>query len=422
MSDRDATAETKEPYALARCGLPLRGIAPAAPRARWLPPVVRAQAVQTSRVTEPTIDEANPLDDSEFDPFAIAAPSAAPSPQFAPSPLIRDASAVLSIIADEGFEREAPASMPSRAIFDSADDPAPRISPEIADTPAAEMRRPRVSVANEPSTQPSARDPFAPIGHDMSAMTDGGMPSASPMAVDVSAPSETMRTAAAPDGANTSTPRGAIASREREIALIAPMAPIASSSPIAMASPRGVVSDARQVDSAPVRITDSNIPDADAHFPDSATQALDPPHGETATSHPSRDIDEARNNARAPSRAALRHETVEMGTPSAALPMPRESGDTQARTFATPRPLDAAQIAALLSPIAASNAANGPSVTIDRVQVTVQTPAAARPAAMPAPQASASAQRQAAASGSRNSSYQNPGYQNPWASYFARRD
>ncbi|MBP6749096.1 MAG: hypothetical protein KA144_05615 [Xanthomonadaceae bacterium] len=162
--------------------------------------------------------------------------------------------------------------------------------------------------------------------------------------------------------------------------------------------------------------------DADTPSSNAAAQARTVPQDETAVPYPRREVADARNDAHEPAAARLRQETVEMGAPSATPSMPRATGDAPARAFATPRSLDAAQIAALLSPTAASNGANGPSVTIDRVQVTVQTPATARPAATPAPQASASAQRQAASPGNRNSSYQNPGFQNPWASYFARRD
>jgi hypothetical protein len=79
-----------------------------------------------------------------------------------------------------------------------------------------------------------------------------------------------------------------------------------------------------------------------------------------------------------------------------------------------PAPLDAASIAALLAPSAASS---GPSVTIDRVQVTVQAPS---PKSVPQPSpmsTTASPAASAARSGAAHS-----GYRSPWASYFTRHD
>ncbi|MCC7247454.1 MAG: hypothetical protein IT473_02415 [Lysobacter sp.] len=415
MSDRDATAETKEPYALARRGLPLRGIAPTAPRARWLPPVVRAQAVPTSRASEPATAEASPFEDAAFDPFAIAAPLAEPSSPFAPSPLIRDAGSALSIIADEGFEREAPASMPSRTMFDSADGAAaPRTSPQVVDTMGSETDRTGLSATNARPTPRSTLDPFAPGEHGTPATTTGHMSTPSPIAVDVPATATTMRAVAPSESLNVSAPRGAIASREREVDSMPPVAP---SSPIAMPPPQVAVSPAKTPEPTPPNASIAVAPDAEMPPSNAVAQARTVPPDETTSPYERREVADARNDAHEPAAARLRHETVEMGAPSATPSMPRETGDATARAFAPPRSLDAAQIAALLSPTAASNGANGPSVTIDRVQVTVQTPATARPAATPAPQASASAQRQAASPGNRN-----PSYSNPWASYFARRD
>lgn len=412
MSDRDATAETKEPYALARRGLPLRGLAPSSPRAHWLPPVARAQAVPASRALEPPQVEASALEDGEFDPFAVSAPLIAPSPQLAPSPLIRDAGAALSIIADEGFEREAPATMSSRAMFDSLDSPAPpRTSPATSDMVGSETHRTALSAANERPTQHSTRDPFASAEQDTPATTSGLMSSPSPIAFDASATTETTRTAAESQSANVSAPRGAIASREREVASIQPVAP---SAPIKAESPQVAVSGARQLESTPSSATASVAPNAYTPSSDTATQARNVPPGESASPYERREIVDVRNDAFEYVAATLRHETVEMGSPSVAPSIPRETGDAPSRAFAPPRSLDAAQIASLLSPASSPSASSGPSVTIDRVQVTVQTPAAARPAPSTAPvaQQSAAQKRQAPS----------PGYQNPWASYFARRD
>jgi hypothetical protein len=76
-------------------------------------------------------------------------------------------------------------------------------------------------------------------------------------------------------------------------------------------------------------------------------------------------------------------------------------------------PLDAASFAALLAPPPPS----GPSVTIDRVQVTVQAPPSkpvSHPSAAAAPTSPAATTTRSGAGSS--------GYRSPWASYFTRQD
>lgn len=421
MSDREVTAETKEPYALARRGLPLRGLAQSAPRAHWLPSVARVQTMPTARLPEPAQTEANLPEDSEFDPFAVSAQVSAANTEIASSPLIRDAGTALSIIADEGFEIEPSVSMPSRAAFDSIDAAAPQPARTgIADATGSESIRTAVSASSDWPTQRSTYDEPGIADSDVPAATVRPK-SSTPFPSEFVAPSSaTETTRLVSEDAGRSTPRGAIASRERETPS---MTPTVSSSLSPTESHNIVVSDARRLDVAPS--SDTGTVDAHARPPSStiAAQARNAATSKTDAKDERRDIAETRSDADELANAGIRHETVEMGAPSPITPMSRNTGDTRAPAFVMPRPLDAAQIASLLSPAPAPSASSGPSVTIGRVQVTVQTPAAAKPAsaAVPAPQQAAQ-QRQAPSPGSRNTGFQTPGFQHPWASYFARRD
>lgn len=418
MSDREVTAETKEPYALARRGLPLRGLAQSAPRAHWLPPIARVQTMSAPHVQEPAQAETSLAEDGQFDPFAVSSQVSAPNAERASSPLIRDAGAALSIIADEGFEIESPAAMPTRAAFDAIGVPASQLArAETVDATGA------VSIRNAPRptsdwpTQRSAQDESAHVDSDMLAATVRPK-SSTPLPEEFDAPSSAIDTARLlSEDTGRSAPRGAIASRERETPS---MTPTVSSSLSPAESHKIVVSDARRLDVAP----SSDTATVDAHAqpqPLSSAMSAKPrsgSSGDTDAMNERRDIADTGSDAYELANAGIRRETVEMGAPSGMSPMSRDAGDSRVRAFAMPRPLDAAQIASLLSPAPAPSASSGPSVTIGRVQVTVQTPAAAKPtsAAGPAPQQAAQ-QRQAPSPSARSSNYRNP-----WASYFARRD
>ncbi len=106
--------------------------------------------------------------------------------------------------------------------------------------------------------------------------------------------------------------------------------------------------------------------------------------------------------------------TVEMGMPSASSPRPDTHASSLNRLIAPPA-IDAAQIASLLAPAAASA---GPRITIDRVQVTVQAPQSPKPAAHQAQSPMPSSQASAMSRGYSGT----PAYRSPWASYFTRRD
>jgi hypothetical protein len=106
--------------------------------------------------------------------------------------------------------------------------------------------------------------------------------------------------------------------------------------------------------------------------------------------------------------------TVEMGMPSASSPRPDTHASSLNRLIARPA-IDAAQIASLLAPAAASA---GPRVTIDRVQVTVQAPQSPKPAADQAQSPLPSSQSSAMSRGYSGTL----AYRSPWASYFIRRD
>ncbi len=106
--------------------------------------------------------------------------------------------------------------------------------------------------------------------------------------------------------------------------------------------------------------------------------------------------------------------TVEMGMPSASSPRPDTHASSLNRLIAPPA-IDAAQIASLLAPAAASA---GPRITIDRVQVTVQAPQSPKPAAHQAQSPMPSSQSSAMSRGNSGT----PAYRSPWASYFTRRD
>jgi hypothetical protein len=412
MSDRDAAAETKEPYALARRGLPLRGLAPTAPRAHWLPPLARTQPLSTaSHAPEPIRAEASLPDDDVFDPFAIDAPISMPTPQAAASPLIHDAGTALSIIADEGFERAASPPLPSRALSSSAEIASPlSANPQETDASQTEGSRPARNVANEPSIRNPIPETFAPADGEIPTTAARSM--AMPAATDAFDASTTeTRHVAVSEPTAIPAARGAIASRERDAASGAPAAPLSRA---AMTSPQVAVSDPRSVDDAPASAIASVAASARTPASETMSRTRDVEPVATAPMPPRRQTAEVRDGAERRAAATLRHETIEMGEPAAVPLVSRETNDAQARALAPPRPLDAAQIASLLAPPPASNANAGPSVTIDRVQVTVQSPATVRPAAP----AAAAAQPAAASSRAVSS----PAYRNPWASYFARRD
>jgi hypothetical protein len=115
-----------------------------------------------------------------------------------------------------------------------------------------------------------------------------------------------------------------------------------------------------------------------------------------------------------PQTARPRAHTVEMGLPIETLSN-RDRATATFRPQASPPAIDAARIASLLAPIAS---AAGPSVTIDRVHVTVQAPPSTKsapnpmPSPMPSPQSSAAPRAYPSVSN----------YRSPWASYFTRRD
>jgi hypothetical protein len=105
---------------------------------------------------------------------------------------------------------------------------------------------------------------------------------------------------------------------------------------------------------------------------------------------------------------------VEMGLPME-TPTHRDYHRAPFRAPPSSPTIDAARIASLLAPVASTT---GPSVTIDRVQVTVQAPPSAKPgsngvqSSMPSPQSSTMSRAHSNASS----------YRSPWASYFTRRD
>ncbi len=106
--------------------------------------------------------------------------------------------------------------------------------------------------------------------------------------------------------------------------------------------------------------------------------------------------------------------TVEMGLPTE-MPLNRDRDTAPFRAPSSAPMLDAARIASLLAPLVN---ATGPSVTIDRVQVTVQAPPLAKPASNSVQQPMPSQQSPAAPRAQPNAT----SYRNPWASYFTRRD
>lgn len=414
MSDRDAAAETKEPYALARRGLPLRGLAPSAPRAHWLPPLARTQPLPVApHAPEPVRADASLPEDDVFDPFAIDAPVSMPTPQVAASPLIRDAGTALSIIADEGFERAAPPSTPTQSLTPSSSveiASPPSANPQATDASETEGSRSAKNVANAPSIRHPIREAVARADREISATTTRSM--AKPAAIDAfDASVSEPRSVVVSEPIAIPAARGAIASRERDAASNAPATP---SSRAATPSPQVDVSDPRSTDDAPAGAIASVSASASMSSSKAMPRTRDVEPVAAAPMPLPRETIEVRDAAERPTAATLRHETIEMGAPAAAPPLSRETSDAQTRALATPRPLDAAQIASLLAPAPASNANAGPSVTIDRVQVTVQSPATVRPAAP------AAAAAQPAVASSRAAA--SPTYRNPWASYFARRD
>lgn len=412
MSDRDAAAETKEPYALARRGLPLRGLAPSVPRAHWLPPLARTQPLPVApHAPEPVRADASLPEDDVFDPFAIDAPVSMPTPQAAASPLIRDAGTALSIIADEGFERAAPPSTPSLAPSSSVEIASPpSANPQATDASETERARSAQNVANSPSIRHPIREAVARADREISATTTRSM--AKPAAIDAfDASVSEPRNVVVSEPIAIPAARGAIASRERDAASSAPTTP---SSRAATPSPQVAVSDPRSTDDAPAGAIASVSASASMSSFKAMPRTRDVEPVAAASMPLPRETTEVRDAAERPTAATLRHETIEMGAPAEVPPISRETSDAQTRALATPRPLDAAQIASLLAPPPASNANAGPSVTIDRVQVTVQSPATVRPAAP------AAAAAQPAAASSRAAA--SPTYRNPWASYFARRD
>lgn len=369
-TERDGQPPTAERYVLARQGLPLPRTLASVPRAPWLPAAVRSRALPSQARVLPLPPLAEPKWDEAFPPEA-AAPPLSPMPQAAQS--ITPETSPHADAVPPGQAPSAPVSIASgrgKAMPRDIPTPDPRPAPEEAMAVAPPQRRMTQVVT---SAVPAPCSPLDHRDQDRQAVV------------------------AVPEALVADPQRAPHPDQETGIAATVAPGLVASGLP----SQRFSTAD------SDVRHDRTSTPiGADRIAPCTVASASDdnlpaPPTGARPSPTPAPPI------TRSPGADAL---VRTMGAPfmaveSAMVPAPVAPG---ARSVASPKPLGAAELAALHRP-----APTPRSVRIDRVQVVVQATAASAPRpsgapdAIPAPPSRASAPQ---------------GFRSPWSSYFTRRD
>lgn len=377
-ADRPAQA-APERYALARHGLPLPRSSASVPRAPWLPAAVRGRAVAASvPVPDPRLDEGfasfedDPQTGNGFESSARGADG-------------QDARDVVARAPDD--VRDAQSSRPATAGRVTEDAPQPRqAAPRIPSQPDSPETFPQMQ-------QRMREESLAPVG------------SAHPVPNDSAEPARTA--ALVPGAVPQPSPEGMPHSRDRAGVITTDASPANVSGADASAA----VSTNRLPTAKPAASGTVDDPKVDA--PSAiGTQASAPrPFAfDTARSFIAAMTMPSQGDATLTPAVPTKTRAHDMG-PAFGHPDAPEGTTTADRgeRFDAVRAIDAATLAALQAPAAPP----ARSVRIDRVQVTVQSPAppAAR-AATPLPAAAAAPARAATPSRSRN----------PWSSYFIRRD
>ncbi|HEY0502496.1 MAG TPA: hypothetical protein VGD42_03285 [Lysobacter sp.] len=363
-ADRDPQGPVAERYALARHGLPLPRSASSVPRAPWLPAAVRGRALPSSPRALPIPLLVQADTEEAFDPgTAIVRP-----PSFAHA---SDAGAVTTAASTD-------ATLPQR---DSA-------------SPRMPVHQDEATPAHMPIVQAMPAQPDAPVRSTQALRAPGDLatpPPATAVRQDAhrdDAIGDPTRMRDRPLGHESRAPDGEAsnASHTTEHRSAGPSFPTAEISVVA-SDPR----PADRIEWTATATPGDRVPapvEAIAATPAVASQARD-----------------------APQIPVVQGGTQVHVMGLAAAPL--DPAQTRANPAAGERPERVRQIgAAELSALQAPSPAPARSVRIDRVQVTVQAPVASgprppAPAAMPVTPPRAPAQ---------------PGFRNPWSSYFTRRD